>query len=52
MSFLEAVRDPSHPEHAQLIEWVGGTFDPEAFSVEGVNRLLRSRSRMQCPQVE
>jgi len=43
--FLQAVRDPSHPEHAELIEWVGGTFDPESFSVEGVNRLLRSRSR-------
>jgi hypothetical protein len=45
LNFLQAVRDPSHPEHAELLEWVGGTFDPESFSVEGVNRLLRSRSR-------
>ena len=43
--FLEAVRDPSHPEHANLMEWVGGEFDPESFSVEGVNRLLRSGFR-------
>lgn len=29
--FLEAIRDPSHEEHAALLEWVGGAFDPEAF---------------------
>ena len=45
LTFLEAVRDPSHPEHAELMEWVGGRFDPELFSVEEVNRLLRSRFR-------
>jgi hypothetical protein len=31
--FLEAIRDPQHPEHQEMLEWVGGGFDPEAFGV-------------------
>lgn len=42
---LEVISDPNHPEHLDRLEWVGGTFDPEAFSVENVNRLLRSTPR-------
>lgn len=26
--FLEAMSDPKHPEHANLKEWHGGSFDP------------------------
>jgi Plasmid pRiA4b ORF-3-like protein len=26
--FLEAITDPDHPEHAELRDWYGGTFDP------------------------
>ncbi len=33
--FLEAIRNPEHPEHADYLEWIGGEFDPEAF-VEGL----------------
>lgn len=29
--FLIAISDPSHERHAELIEWNGGDFDPEAF---------------------
>ena len=29
--FVEAVRDESHEEHEELLEWAGGEFDPEAF---------------------
>ena len=39
-NLLEAVRDPAHPEHADLLDWVGGEFDPDEFSVEEVNRRL------------
>jgi len=28
---LEALRDSTHPSHAELLEWVGGPFDAEAF---------------------
>ena len=27
-TFLDAVADPEHPEHAELIRWYGGDFDP------------------------
>lgn len=29
--FLEAISNAKHPEHKTYTEWVGGTFDPEAF---------------------
>jgi Plasmid pRiA4b ORF-3-like protein len=35
--FLEALRDPSHPEHEHLKAWIGGAFDPAAFDVDAVN---------------
>ena len=41
-NFLEAITDPKHPEHEELKEWIGGTFDPEAFDLDEVNRLLRA----------
>ena len=41
-AFLEAVADPSHPEHDERLEWVGGAFDPEAFDPDEVNARLRS----------
>jgi hypothetical protein len=41
-NFLEALGDPKHPEHDELLEWIGGSFDPEAFDLDGVNRLLRA----------
>jgi Plasmid pRiA4b ORF-3-like protein len=32
LDFLEAIANPKNPEHDELLEWVGGKFDPEAFS--------------------
>ena len=29
MDFLDAIADPSHSEHAFLLDWAGGAFDPE-----------------------
>ena len=29
--FLDAIADPKHPDHAQLVQWSGGAYDPEAF---------------------
>jgi hypothetical protein len=28
-NFLQAINDPSHPEHAELRDWYGGAFDPK-----------------------
>jgi hypothetical protein len=39
-NFLEAIRNPKHPEHDDLVHWIGGEFNPEAFDVENVNRRL------------
>jgi hypothetical protein len=44
---LNAIADPSHPEHESMLEWVGGEFDPEAFDpatftvTRGVTSLFR-----------
>ena len=40
--FLEALADPNHSEHQNLKEWIGGSFDPTAFSVAEVNERLTS----------
>jgi hypothetical protein len=45
---LDALADPSHPQHKELCDWIGGEFNPESFSVEKINRLLspgRRRSK-------
>ncbi|WP_241758733.1 plasmid pRiA4b ORF-3 family protein [Pyxidicoccus parkwayensis] len=39
---LEALQDPKHEEHEQLLEWVGGSFDPEAFDLEATDRRVRT----------
>ena len=39
--FLEAIADPKHPGHKDMIEWVGGEFDSEAFDLEATNAELR-----------
>jgi hypothetical protein len=38
---LETIKDPNHPEHEDMLEWLGGDFDPEKFDVEAVNKALR-----------
>jgi Plasmid pRiA4b ORF-3-like protein len=40
-SFLEAIRDPEHPEHDEMLEWVGGEFDPDILDLDDVNRELQ-----------
>ena len=38
--FLEALHDPTHPEHEAYTDWIGGTFDPDAVNIEAVNQAL------------
>jgi hypothetical protein len=38
--FLRAIRNHRHPEHRAMLEWVGGSFDPEAFDLRSVNDKL------------
>jgi len=44
-AFLEAIRNPRHPEHDEYREWAGDEFDPDAFDVEAVNDQLRRMGR-------
>jgi len=36
--FLEAIKDPKHPDHEDMVEWGGEDFDPARFDVQAVNR--------------
>ena len=38
--FLAALADPNNPEHDELKEWIGGSFDPTAFDLDSVNQRL------------
>ena len=34
MDFLEAVLDPAHEQHREMVRWYGGPFDPMGFDEE------------------
>jgi hypothetical protein len=38
--FLAAIRDPTHEEYHTPLEWIGGSFDPVAFSADDINERL------------
>jgi len=40
--FAKAIRNPRHPEHAEMLEWVGGAFDPDKLDLPGINRILHT----------
>ena len=44
-NLLEAIGNPGHEEHDELLDWLGGNFDPDAFSVDEVNRRLAAIQR-------
>jgi hypothetical protein len=40
--FLESIQNEDHKQHDEMLEWVGGSFDPEAFSpAEATRRMKR-----------
>src|SRR5262245_21165556 len=40
-NFLEAISDPEHEDHDEMLEWAGVSFDPERFDLERIDRQLR-----------
>ncbi len=44
-NLLDAIRNPAHEEREELLEWVGKDYDPDAFSIEHVNRMLKPSRR-------
>jgi len=41
-TLLKAIKDPTHPEHALRLEWLGTPFDPEKVDLDKINGLLKS----------
>lgn len=41
LDFLEALADPSHEEHDDMLRWCGGAFDSTSFDLDEVNEMLR-----------
>ena len=39
--FLEALQEKDHPEHEEMLEWVGGFFDPEDAGLDEINAQLK-----------
>ena len=37
---LETISNPKHPDHEDMLEWLGGEFDPEEFDLEAINEDL------------
>ena len=42
---VDAITDPKHERHEELRDWLGEDFDPLAFSVDGVNKILLPKRR-------
>jgi hypothetical protein len=47
---VRVMRDPSHERHAELIEWVGGRYDPESFDLARHDQLLARLDRRWWPR--
>ncbi len=50
--FLEAIADPNHEEHAELIEWSGGDFDPAYLAIEDINEVLAELAKQKKPRLK
>jgi len=42
-NMLEVIKQPNHEEYEDLMDWLGGEFDPEFFDIEDVNELLKEK---------
>jgi hypothetical protein len=39
--FLKAIRNKSHERHEEMLEWIGGSFDPEEFDLAVTTQAMR-----------
>jgi hypothetical protein len=42
---LQTISDPKHPDHDDMLQWLGGEFDPEEFDLEEINEELAEYGR-------
>lgn len=47
--FLEAIKDPKHPDHDDMVEWGDDDFDPARFDAQAVNRAFHGGWRPTVP---
>ncbi|MEW6351564.1 MAG: plasmid pRiA4b ORF-3 family protein [Thermodesulfobacteriota bacterium] len=46
---LDVLKDPSHPEYEEMRDWFDEDFDPESFSVDHVNVVIRPAPSRKSP---
>jgi hypothetical protein len=39
--FLQAIQNPDNEQHEDMLEWVGGKFDPEAFDAKKATKAMK-----------
>ncbi len=39
---LETIKNKKHPEHKEMLEWLGGDYDPEYFDKNTINKTLEN----------
>jgi len=42
---LATIADPKHPDHDDMLEWLGGEFDPDEFDLDDINEDLAEYCR-------
>lgn len=45
LNLLETLANPKHPEREEMLEWIGGEWNAEAFDIDAVNDRLQPRKR-------
>jgi len=48
LEFLEAYKDPGHPDHSEKVAWLGNCFDPERFDNAEVNKKLAELEKIRA----
>jgi hypothetical protein len=43
--FIKIMRNKKHPDHKEMLDWLGERFDPKQFDKNVVNKRLRRRQR-------
>ena len=50
-NFLAVMHDKKHPEHQEMLEWIGGPFDPEEFNLEEANQAVTRKGSTSLGEV-
>ena len=46
---VEALADPEHDEHQEMLDWMDGPFDPAQFQRDSINRALKPKPARKAP---